>query len=138
MDLVLSKDMTLDKVSETALMFKEQIIHGEVDPIQADYFLKCIEELAKEIRKDVQVKEIILDEADKWEGQSYGGRFPKVQERRTAIIKDAILDELKEKVKNREKLLKSITEDSHVIDEVTGEELQPLEYKISRFIKWER
>jgi len=136
MELTLSKQMTLAQVPETAKALKDQIISGEVNPIQADYFLKCIEELAKNIRKDAQVKEIIFNEAEKWEGETYNGNVVKIKERRTPQFNDETLKELKQKVKEREALLKSITNDSNVIDESTGEQLQPIEYKLTRFIEW--
>ena len=133
--LTLNKNITLAQVPETAKLLKQQIVDGEVDPIAADYFLKCMEELVK-VRKDKQVLEVVIKEAEKYAGQTYNGAFPKVITKQNPQIKDVILNELKQKVKDREKLLKSVTENTKVIDPDTGEELHPYTYKISQYISW--
>jgi len=97
--LTISKDITLAKVPGTMDFLKQQILilDGEVDPLEADHFLKCLEELVK-VRKDKDVQALVLKEAEKYAGQSFKGSFPKVVERRTAIINDTKLNELKAQV----------------------------------------
>ena len=133
--LTISKDITLAHIPDTILFFKQQILNGVVDPLEADHFLKCLEELVK-VRKDKEVQAVVLEEAEKYAGQSFKGSFPKVVERRTAIINDTKLNELKAQVKAREKMLKSLSEP--VVDPETGEELLPPEFKVTRSIRWEK
>jgi len=49
--LTISKDITLAKVPETMDFLKQQILSGEIDPLEADHFLKCLEELVAASRK---------------------------------------------------------------------------------------
>ena len=137
MDLtIINKELRLDAVPETAKFLIQRIVDGEVDALQADYYLKCLEELITRVRKNEQVKPLVLQEAEKYKGQVYNGAFPRVKERRTPIIKDVTLDELKQKVKDRESMLANLT--SPMIDPETGEELQPPTFKVTQFISWEK
>jgi len=136
-EIILSKEMTLAQVPESAESFIQQIVNGDVNPIRADYFLHCIEKLAETVRKNPQVKEAVLNEAEKWNGQTYNGNTPKIKERSNPVFDDPILKDLEKKVKSRKDLLKSITEDSGIIDEHTGQILEPIKYNITRFISWE-
>ena len=137
MDLtIINKELRLDAVPETAKFLIQRIVDGEVDALQADYYLKCLEELINRVRKNKDVQPLVLAEAEKYKGQSYNDAFPKVKERATAIINDTKLNELKDQVKARENMLKNLSES--VVDPETGEELQPPTFKVTQFISWEK
>jgi hypothetical protein len=48
----------------------EEILSGNINPVEADLQLKAMEEIIKKIRTDSNVKEYIIDEADK-NGKSF-------------------------------------------------------------------
>jgi len=138
MSLVLNKQVTLAEVPKSAELLIQQVINGEADPIAVDNFCYCMEQFCKLVRKNKQVQKVLFIEAEKYENQTYNGATPKINTRNTPVYNDATLDELKQAVKDREKLLKSVTVNTKVIDEATGEQLEPCEYKTTSFISWEK
>ena len=44
----------------------EEILSGDIDPLQADLRLKAMEEVITSIRKDLRVKNVVIEEAEKY------------------------------------------------------------------------
>ena len=130
---ILSKAQVLDLFVET----KTSILSGDSDPLKVAVQLKALEELITKLRKDSQVQDLILEQAFK-EGEKtftmYGAEIS-IMEMGTkydySICNDALLgglygelDLLKRKIKDRETMLKTISEDNPAVS-MDGEILHP-------------
>ncbi len=102
------------------------IISGDVDPLSVELQLRVMEKTIAGIRKDVRVKNYVMAEAEKYNGQSFNGCPVKITDRRTADYSDdAEHTKLKAQLKARETLLK----ECGGVDPDTGEEV--VRYKVS-------
>ena len=121
---ILSKSQVIDLFVET----KDQIMSGEQSPLKTAVHLKALEELIKKLRTDEQIQDYTLEEALK-EGaktfKMYGAEI-QIKEMGTKYdysdCNDSLLDslyckmnELKTEIKDRENMLKSISEKNPVI-----------------------
>ena len=107
---------------------KDEILSGYENPLKIEIILKGIEETIKAIRSDADIREYVLQELAK-HGKSttiYGAELTK-SDRKTWNYNDteinsitAEIEELKAKLKDREKFLQSIPEGG-IIDPETGE-----------------
>ena len=107
---------------------KDEILSGDENPLKIEIILKGIEETIKAIRSDADIREYVLQELAK-HGKSttiYGAELTK-SDRKTWNYNDteinsitAEIEELKAKLKDREKFLQSIPEGG-IIDPETGE-----------------
>ena len=96
------------------------VLSGEVGPLEVEFKLRIMEKAIKEIRKDVRVKNTVMEEAQKYNGQKFRGCDVKITTRKTADYSlDAEWSTLKAKIKGREALLKA----AKGIDIETGEEV---------------
>lgn len=104
----------------------EEILSGVHNPLDVELLLKNLEETIKSIRANEQVKEAILFELNKYAEKTidYGiATITKKQAVSYDYSNDAIWNELKEKIKERESLLKTIKEP--VADTTTGAIIEP-------------
>ena len=130
---VLSKSQVIDLFVET----KDQIMSGKQSPLKTAVHLKALEELIKKLRTDEQIQSYTLEEALK-EGTNtfkmYGAEI-QIKEMGTKYdfsgCNDGLLEdlydqikELKDRIKARESMLKSISEDSQAVS-MEGEILNP-------------
>ena len=130
---ILNKSQVINLFVET----KDQIMSGEQDPLKVAVHLRALEELISKLRKDEQIQEYTLEQAEK-EGQKtfmiYGAE---VQIKETGTKYDYSncndithkkliqnLNDIKNKIKDRETILKAINEDNPVIS-TEGEILSP-------------
>ena len=130
---ILSKSQVIDLFVET----KTSIMSGDSDPLKVAVHLKALEELITKLRKDDQIQNLILEQAFK-EGEKtftiYGAEIS-IREMGTkydfSICNDALLGglygemyALKAKIKDRETMLKTISEDNPAVS-MDGEILNP-------------
>ena len=116
---------------------KNELLNGEIEPLQLDYRLKVIEEMIKGIRKDSEIKELTYDEATKY-GKTIDFDHCEIRlsEKKTYDFKqDHVIQDLEMKLKARKQLLKSVTGNTIVYDE-QGAQLQPLPYKTTNIITY--
>ena len=96
------------------------IISGEIDPLKAEIELKLIADAIATVRKDVRVKQYVMDEAEKYNGQDFNGANIKLTIRNTPdYSNDNEWATLKAKMKAREAFLKS----TNGVDPDTGEQV---------------
>ena len=105
------------------------VLSGDVDPLEVEMKLRIMEKAIVKIRKDVRVKNYVMAEAVKYNGQKYRGCDIKVIERKTADYSgDTEWTILKAQLKSRETLLKG----TGGIDPNTGEIV--VTYKVSEIL----
>lgn len=128
MENAIQKITTLPKTkieqSEFAAQVINAIVDGNVNPLEINIYLKSIEDTIKMIRKEERIKDLILDEASKYEGNEFSvfGANVKVCTRRNYDYKgDSGWVDLDRKKKEREKLLKAIPDGEEIVDPKTGE-----------------
>jgi hypothetical protein len=106
---------------------KESILNGDINPIEIDVRLKFLEELINSIRKDKDVKDLIVSEIHKYE-KTFNYRdkaIITISERSSYdYTNDCVYTELKEKIKARENLLKALPKNG-MADTETGEMVYP-------------
>jgi hypothetical protein len=115
---------------------KRQITNGEVDPLEAAKLLKALEEIVNYLRKDEDVNDIILAEAEKQNSKSFEMNGAKFQIKEVGVkydfkaCKDSEWEQLdaqeksiKEQKKVRESFLKAIPQYKSVANTETGEEI---------------
>lgn len=84
-----------------------EILSGNIDPLKAEIHLKILEEAISKIRKDVRVRNYVMEEAAKYTGQTYLGCQIKLSVRNTPDYSgDTQWMVLKANLKAREALLK--------------------------------
>jgi predicted CopG family antitoxin len=102
---------------------KDEILSGEYNPLQIEAVLKGLEETIKAIRGDVEIKEVVYQEAEKYgkgDFSFHGAKF-RLTERKNwnfDLCGDSTYNELKaeiekakETLKERETFLKAIPEE---------------------------
>lgn len=119
-----------------------EILSGNVNPLQVEIMLKAAQDTIEEIRKNNRVKFVVMEEADKYPEKSFEyGNFKVTKSSRTINdFKgcDPHLDELyrqmealKLQIKAREQLV--ITG----VDSSTGEVFKPVKSTVTEFLKIE-
>jgi len=114
------------------------ILSGNVDPLEIEVFLKCLEDTIKFIRTDIRYKECIVDEVDKYEEIfDYRGAIISKRHKPTYnYSEDRKHKELKRLIKERETFLKAIPEEG-TADPETGEMIYRPSKKITDYIQIE-
>lgn len=122
-----------DKISRLTKDVKEQILEGEINPLDAAMIIKGMEDFTKNLRGDALVQDAIIEEVQKFGktaeykgakftvkevGVSYD--FSYCHDPKWDLIK-ARIDELSELLKEREAFLKSIRGQETLVDEESGE-----------------
>ncbi len=119
-----------------AAMVITSILDGDVNPLETDIKLRFLEELIKRVRTNVNIKEAILEEAEKYPEKTfieYGAEitksnlgvkydFSQCQDSKHVALLDQIA-ELTDAKKKREAFLKGI--DGETADPDTGEVIYP-------------
>jgi hypothetical protein len=120
---------------------KQEILSGYVDPVTADLHLKALEDVIVKIRKDSDVQEYTIAEAERY-GKSFlkNGTKIEVSARTTKdysgcgdnTYNDMIaqLEALKQQIKAREAML------STGVNPETGETYAPPQTKTTTFLKY--
>ena len=121
---VLSKSQVIDLFVET----KDQIMSGEQSPLKTAIHLKALEELIKKLRTDKQIQSYTLDEALKEGTNTFKMHGAEIQIKEMGTkydfsdCNDGLLEDLykqmnaiKERIRMRELMLKSISEDSPAV-----------------------
>jgi hypothetical protein len=113
----------------------DEILDGFLNPLDCELALKNLEDTISLIRKNEQVKEALMSEANK-----YGKKFDFKNAEITISSKttfdysgDSTWTMLKEQLKDREEKLK-IARDHKIIDEETGEIIMPPSQKMTEFL----
>jgi len=121
---ILSKSQVIDLFVET----KDQIMTGEQDPLKVAVHLKALEALISKLRKDEQIQGYTLEQAIK-QGEKtfkiYGAEIS-IREMGTkydySICNDSLIEGLysqmtvlKKQIKDRETMLKTISEDNPAV-----------------------
>jgi|TARA_R100001530_G_scaffold135631_1_gene113332 hypothetical protein len=84
-----------------------EILEGNVNPLEMEIRLRIIEKAVTAIRKDIRVKNVVMEEADKYHNQDFKGALIKVGTRKTADYSaDSQWCMLRAQLKARETLLK--------------------------------
>lgn len=118
---------------------KDEILSGNTDPLKVEIYLKNIADVVDKIRKDPEVKEYIIQEAEKY-GKSFTHLNAKIEvsSKKTYCYDkcgDTLYNKTKIWLKEREEWLKTMKPDMIVFDEGTGERLNPATFTTSQFLK---
>jgi len=97
------------------------VMEGELNVLELDYHLKYMEEMISKIRKNEKVRSLLIDEISKYEKRfTFRNSEITLSEKRTMDYStDAGWVVLKEKIKERENILKALKD--NMVDEETGE-----------------
>jgi hypothetical protein len=120
-----------DKVGDKLYVFAEQVVNGELHPIEFKLYLNKLKDVISECES--LIEETILAEADKYKGQTVwghkvevtnGGRYnydaiPQYQE---------LKSQLKEIEKKSQMAYKMWTQGAQMLDPETGEIMPPANY----------
>ena len=121
-----------------------EILSGSRDPLQVEIYLKNIEETINEIRKNSEVKQLLISEASKYNAKTFdfGGSNITISQRATYDFSvcnssewnmlDAKIKELKEQQKIVESQLKVMTKS--IADIETGDIIEPPVKSVSEFL----
>jgi len=141
-DLIkIEQAITKETVKDVSQFYIDKIVNGEVSPLAAHLQLKLLTDVIENIKKDEDVINAVLNEADSYRNQKFMGFYPKVSERKNYEFNDTKLtdynkelDVIKAKIKDREDFLKAVKEP--VIDPDTGELIEPVDWRSKRYIVW--
>lgn len=131
------------ETKEARIQFVQDIISyalsGEVNPLEIEIYLKCLEKTIGFVREDVRYKECINDEIDKHPEDTFdyrGAVITKCHKTTYDYSKDSRHKELEELIKERKQFLKVIPKTGFV-DPVSGEITYRPPKKITDYIKIE-
>lgn len=116
-------------------IMKKSLVEGETNPIEAVVKAKSLYEVLSLFLKDDDVKELVVNECSKYgKGETPSFAGAKVQVKETGVkwdytdcgdpVYDSLvlqMEELKQRMKEREAYLKTITARKTEVDEDTGE-----------------
>jgi len=121
---ILSKSQIIDLFVDT----KDQIMSGEQDSLKVAVHLKALEELISKLRKDEQIQDYTLEQSLKQGEKTFSiyGAEISIREMGTkydfSICNDSLLEGLysqmtilKKQIKERETMLKTISEDNPAV-----------------------
>lgn len=124
--------VTYVEIGNMVYSMKQEIMHGNYNPLDVKLQLKAMEETIKQLQDDEDIRNLILDEAEK-HGKAFEWHGAKMSVREVGVkydyastgdsewaILEAEIKELTEKRKAREKFLVSIPEDG-TVSPATGE-----------------
>lgn len=129
---------TKQQIETFSKMVVDSIVKGEVNPLEVDFQLKCFEMAIDRIRKDFQVKELLITEAEKYKSQDFkDGSKVSVQSRTTyEYSHNPTWAKLNKEIKNIETLMKTISDP--MADANSGEITEPAKVKsVSTFVKYD-
>lgn len=139
METAISQFSNLPQTKKEREMFVQlvvnEILSGSRDPLEVEIYLKNIEETINEIRKNSEVKQLLISEASKYNSKTFdfNGSKITISKRSTYDYStcnssewselDSQIKELKEKQKVIEKQLSIMTKS--IVDAETGELINP-------------
>ena len=121
-----------------------EILNGERDPLEVEIYLKNIEETINEIRKNSEVKQLLINEAAKYNAKTFDFKGSKITISQRSSYDystcnssewselDHQIKELKEKQKTIEKQLSVMTKS--IVDAETGELINPPAKSTTEFL----
>jgi cell fate (sporulation/competence/biofilm development) regulator YlbF (YheA/YmcA/DUF963 family) len=123
-------------------MAVNEILDGNLNPLQVELTLKSAIDTLEEIRKNTRVKMAVQEEADKYSEKTFEiGNFKVTKSSRTTNDFSgcdshldnlyAEMESLKAQIKARESLVKT------GVDSSTGEVFKPVKSKVTEFLKIE-
>lgn len=118
------------------LQLLQLVMNGEVNPLEMEVYLKSIEDVVKNVRKDQGFKSATQDEVEKYPGKEfrYGNAIIVKSSRTTCnYSEDSEWSEIDKAKKTREKFLKGL--DRPMADPETGEISNPPVRKTVDFLK---
>lgn len=118
-----------------AIELAEKLNNGELDPLTLHLQVKCMEDVVKQVTTNNNYKKAVTDAAERYGQKSFEFHNAKFEIKETGVKYDyskcadpvlfsinSQLDELSEKLKQREAFLKSVPEKGMIItDDETGE-----------------
>ncbi len=120
---------TKSQVKDYVRIIKESVLNGEVEPLAFASQVSALEQLFKALKQDAMIKDVILEEAEKYGSKSFEKDNAKFQIKQVGVkydfsgCNDSELDECNEQIekltkakKKREALLKAIDPDAEVFD----------------------
>ena len=129
---------TKSQVKDYVRIIKESVLNGEVEPLAFASQVSALEQLFKALKQDVLIKDVILEEAEKYGSKSFEKDNAKFQIKEVGVkydfsgcddeewrgmkLQEA---ELKAKLKEREVFLKSIKPEMEVFGS-DGIQLNPV------------
>jgi hypothetical protein len=118
---------TKEQVGNYVRLIKESVLNGEVEPLQFAANVSALEQLFKALKSDVLIKDVILEEAEKYGAKSFEHGNAKFQIKEVGVKYDFTecndselfdidneLRVLTAKKKARETLLKAISPEDEV------------------------
>ena len=117
---------------------KDEILSGNVNPLQTEVYLKNLADIIKKIREDKEVKDYVMTEAEK-NGKSFDfqGNKITVSSKRTFNYSQCGHSEYNKLVarkKELENFLQAMKDDMEVFDPETGERLNCPTFTTSSFL----
>lgn len=136
-EITLFEEIPVTRTGQKELgdIMKKSLADGEMNPIEAVVKAKSLYEVLSLFLKDDDVKGLVVNECSKYgKGETPSFSGAKVQVKETGVkwdytdcgdpVYDSLalqMEELKQRMKQRESYLKTITERKTEIDEATGE-----------------
>ncbi len=120
---------TKEEIKNYVRIVKDSVLNGEVEPLQFAANVSALEQLFKALKADILIKDVILEEAEKYGSKSFDKGNAKYQIKEVGVkydfsgCNDSELDqitsdlkELTNEKKKRETLLKAIDPDKEFYD----------------------
>lgn len=120
---------TKDEIKNYVRIVKESVLNGDVEPLQFAANVSALEQLFKALKGDALIKDVILEEAEKYGTKSFEQGNAKYQIKEVGVKYDfsecndseleqinADIKELTDEKKKRETLLKAISPDTEFYD----------------------
>lgn len=134
-ELKLFNDLTnKDKVSRMVKNIRNEILEGEINPLEAAVVLKGMEVFTKALRTDPLVQDCTIEELERYNSKSVAFNGAKFTIKDVGVSFDFTgcndpiwdflnvqMEELKGKMKDREDLLKSLKKPETMVNDETGE-----------------
>lgn len=120
---------TKSQIKDYTRLIKESVLNGEVEPLEFAAQVSALEQLFKALKSDHLIKDVILEEAEKYNVKSFDKGNAKFQIKEVGVKYDfkncndselnqivSDIKELTEEKKKRETLLKAIAPDKEFYD----------------------
>lgn len=129
---------TKSQIKDYTRLIRESVLNGEVEPLRFAAQISALEQLFKALKSDHLIKDVVLEEAEKYNSKSFEKDFAKFQVKETGVRFDytncndsewfeidAKIKELTANKKERETFLKGITTETEVYGS-DGVQLNPV------------
>lgn len=121
------------ELKENLPQLKEEAIEGNIDPLELHCYLKSLHKEVDKFKKDEDIENLAIDEADKFPENSFDHKGFKVQLSNTGdslkFEEDPVYAELKKKLKDRENLLKTRSKSDEEVHDSEGMEIPKVSVK---------